>query len=235
MQNKIILTSRPRKLRQRTLFIFLGTLLVVTFGACSQEKKPEPDRDLPEITQHTESAESKWSEILLRPTDSTRVSWLTEKENWPEGMVIQFDSTGHARISDLNLATVFWTFKNLDYVADSLMSGLRFSLTVAASHVPNHLLMSDFIPDSALFFRPGEATPVARRLAFLSRRTFLEGVWQVEIIHEGLATGDVDLSEGTRVKPKVFVSWSGKSIVFDLPVTVYEYVRTPQPLSAGGK
>jgi len=167
----------------------------------------------------------------MRPGDSTHVAWIDSLATWPDIQELTVDKDGRVRIDDLDFAFHTWAIKNLDYAGDTLMGGFRVSVTVAAAHVPDHLLMAEFLIDSVLLYEPGAEVPAVRKTLFPARRKFLEGVWQVEFVQEGYAPLEPDFPEGTQLVPHAFISWKGKKIVFQMPVIAYEYIQTPK---AGG-
>jgi hypothetical protein len=167
----------------------------------------------------------------LRPIDSTQQDWIKQRPTWPDTITLAVGTNGQAKIDDLTFALDIWTFKNLDYDQDTLFGGLRLSLLVGAAHVPSHLMMRDFSVDSVLLFAPDRADAAARKAMFAARRKFIEGVWQVEFLPTEQALLKTDFPEGTALKPRVFVSWEGKTIIFEMLPTIYEYSRTPQPLT----
>jgi len=209
---------------------FILTALAAIAISCSGEKTPPPEKKTAEKMSAL-SEKAQWADMLLRPTDSTRRNWVSEMAGWPDPLVISLDSSGRAQISDLTFALDIWAFKNLDLAGDSAASGLRVEIAIAATHIPDYLLIKDFLIDSVQFFLPGQDAPAASRTIMAARRKFLQGVWQVQFIHADAPTARLDFPEKTRLVPKVFASWRGKKIIFAAPPIMYEYTRSPRPIT----
>jgi len=211
----------------RGYIYLLMTIAILTLLSCSSENSSPPK----ERTAEKSSSFSKldWADMLLRPGDTTRVAWIEGLADWPNNQNFTTDADGRVLVEDLEFAFHTWVIKNLDFAGDTVMGGLRASITVAATHVPNHLLMAEFSIDSVLLYRPGAKDPAVRKKLFPARRKFLEGVWQVEFVQDGNAPPEPDFPEGTQFSPRAFVSWKNKKIIFQLPDIAYEYIQSPKP------
>ncbi len=208
-------------------FVVVAVLAVLS---CTGNDTAPPDTKTAK-QKRSISSKAQWADMLLRPADSVGQDWVSQMADWPDTLRVTVDSTGRAQIVDLTFAFDAWVFKNLDWEDVPERAGLRVSLIVAGTYVPSHLLMKDFTVDSVLFYLPGESEAAGGKEMFAARRKFLDGVWQVEFLPTSEASIKLDFPEGTRLKPRVFVSWRGKKIIFEMPRTVYEHIRSPQPLT----
>lgn len=214
------------------LFHGLALVLVATVGfsaiSCSGN-----DADSPDTTaagkKPAPSAKLQWADMLMQQGDSTQVDWVDLMGDWPATQQIGVDSMMRAQLADLTLAFSPMVYKNLEMDEVPELGGCRVEIIVAGRHVPDHRLMSDFTVDSVFLFRPGDTAPAGRRLLFPARRKYFEGVWQVEFVTSNESYAELDFSEGMELIPHAYVSWRGKSLIFELPPAVYEYIESPQP------
>ena len=221
---------RRRNSTMSRCYRLLPALPLIAILSCTGEQTRTPEKKTAQQATSTLSEKAQWADMILRPTDSTRQDWIREMPGWPDPVVLATDSAGRAQISDLTFALYTWAFKNLDAAGDSMQGGLHLEISVAATHIPSHLLMKDFSVDSVRLFLPGQEEPAGCKKMFPSRRKFLQGVWQVQFLPAEPATIRLDFPEGARLKPRVFVSWRGKKIIFDAPPVMYEYTMSPQAM-----
>ncbi len=215
------------------IMMIIGVLALALAGfSCSDNGAPAEKNKVPPPQV---SPELHWTDMLLRATDSTRIAWVDQLAELPETVTLTIDSTWQAHLADLTFAFEVWAFKNLDRAEDTNNAGLRLALTIAATHVPNYPLMKDLTVDSVTLSYPGETQTLVRRTMFPVRRKFLEGVWQVWFGPQETATFRVDFAENTKLLPRIYVSWQGRSFIFVGPTVNYEYSKTPKPIDLTGK
>jgi len=220
-------TSRQKNHRLWSgLILGLCTLTAGVILSCSGNGS-EPAETKKQNTK-TESSKLQWTDMILKPTDTTQHQWMEQLDSWPATPPITWDSAGLAHLDDLTFAFTAWAFKSVPLQEIPEMSGCMVSIVIAARHVPEYQVIKDFVIDSALVFEQDQTTPAGRRTLFASKRKYLETVWQVTFVTQGDEDAAFDFPEGTLLHLKAYATWLGKTLIFDLPPVTYEYITENQ-------
>ncbi len=202
-------------------------LVTMTVIGCSEEKTPPPEQQ----TTTTDARPEKmlWADMLMGPGDSSRTAWVSEMPNWPDTIVLDFDSTGHAYLNDLEWYALGEAGENASLSPDHPLYGSRVTVTLVARHIPDYKLIRGFAIDSVAVYPAGENKPAGTQYMMPSRRKFIGGVWQQVFIPTAPAGVVPQFDDNEQLHLRGYGSWGDREIRISFPPVSYEKISPPVP------